>query len=445
MRHVLFIHHHFLPVHNVAVKRLVGYAKQLPAFGWRPSVLTKDWRSIDEADPQWGLSWEPELEQDAGCPIHRVPAPAPGQLLRPSRPPPAADPRARGALRRKLVAKTRRLARMAFGDYPDDLVRWTRPAVVAGLRIARRERIDVIMSYCPPETNHVVAHRLARRLDVPWVPFFGDLYGFLEARLPALSVEGFLRRAWHRRCLAPAAACAAVSPYMVGYLARTYRKRTELVLTGFDPDELAGPADAVARRDRLVVSHVGSVYPGDQRPEIFFDGLDGLLARHPEVEPQLAVQFVGSKCDDRLRAMIDGRPAARVCTIRPKVTSATAAGMVRASDGLLAFTCSMYRDRHGTLSYPTKVFEALGARRPILAIPADGDWVDELLARTGGGTSARDAEEVSARLWEWFADWRRAGRVPYHGRSEEIARFSRRAQTERLAQLFDSVCRRGAP
>jgi glycosyltransferase involved in cell wall biosynthesis len=447
MKHVLFIHHFFLPVHNVAVKQLVGYARHLPTFGWRTLVLTNDWRGIEEADPSWGLSWEPELEQGAECTIYRVPRPtAAGSRVRPRTPDTSAGPAVtRGWSRRqanRVVAKVARLSHMLFGQYPDEFIGWAGPAVDEGVRIAGRDRVDVIMSYCPPVTNHVVGYRLARRLGVPWVPFFGDLYGFLQPRLPTLSLEGFLKRSWHRRCLAPSAACAAISPAMVDYLARTYRKRTEIMHTGFDPEEgPAPPGGAAPPRGRLVVSHIGSVYPGDQRPEIFFDGLDRLLTRHPEVAPHLEVRFVGSKCDDRLRAMLDGRPAARVCSVQPKVDSVTAMGMVRSSDVLTALTCSLHRDRYGTLSYPTKIFEALGVQKPVLAVPADGDWVDALLARTGGGSSARDADDVAARLWEWFSCWAREGRVPYHGKPEEIAAFSRSRQAERLAQLFDSVCR----
>lgn len=444
MRHVLLIHYHFLPVHNVGVQRLVGYARHLPAFGWRTSVLTREWHGIEEADPLWGLGWEPDLERGLDCEIHRVPAPAPARRLDPSwdaSPPRGAGPRlALERARRKLIAKSRRLARVVFGDYPDDLVNWAPPALAAGLALYRRDPFDAISSYCPPETNHLVASQLARRLGVPWVPFFGDLYGFLDAPLPAYSLEGALRRAWHRRCLAPAAACAAVSPYVARYLARTYGKRTEVVLTGFDPDPPSAPAgEAEHGPNCFIVSHVGSIYPEDQRPEILFDGIDRLLARHPEIEPCLRVRLVGSKCDDYLRAMVDGRPAARVCTIQPRVPSPVAAAMVRASHVLLAFTCTMHRDRHGTLSYPTKIFEAFGAQRPVLAIPPDGDWVDELLARTGGGTGARDADQVARQLWEWFGHWQRDGRVPYQGKASEIACFSRHAQVARLARLFDSV------
>ncbi len=434
MKHVLFVHYHFLPVHNVAVKRLLGYAKELPALGWQVHVLTRTWTGIDEADPSWGLSWEPEREGEAACTIHHAPAPSPRRLRLPTR---AAS--ARPGVADKVRAKVTRFGRMLSGAYPDEFTGWVRPAVATGLRIASETRLDAILSYCPPETNHLVARRLARRLRIPWIPFFGDLYGFLDARLPRHSIEGLARRAFHRWCLAPAAACAAVSPYMVDYLARTYRKRTELVLTGFDPDEFAAPGVG-PRADRLVVSHVGSVYPGDQRPELFFDGLDRLLERHPEVAPQLEVRFVGSKCEAALRAMVVGRPAAAVVTILPKVDSATAIEMVRTSHGVLAFTCTADRDRHGTMSYPTKIFEAFGARRPVLAIPADGDWVDALLAQTRAGTSASDANAVAGVLWDWLSAWRRDGRVPYPTRADELAPFTRERQTARLARLLDAVC-----
>lgn len=447
LKHVLFVHYHFLPVHNVAVKRLVGYAQELPSHGWRASVLTREWSGTEDQDPSWGLSWEPELEERIDCHICRVPDPSASARVRRERHP---APQARsvgtprlgpGAVER-ILAKVGRIGRLMLGRYPDEFIEWARPAIEAGVRIGRRDSIDLIMSYCPPATNHVVARELAVRLKVPWVPFFGDLYGFLDGRFPSHSVEGLLQRRWHQWCLAPAAACIGVSPAMVRHLEDTYRKRADIVLTGFDPDDFLGALVESAPRDRFIVSHIGSVYPGDQRPELFLDGLDRLLMRNPEIGRCMEVRFVGSKCDDLMRQMLNGRLCAGVCSVRPKVDSRMALSLVRESDVLLALTCSAHRDRHGTLSYPTKIFEAFGARRPILAVPADGDFVDDLLMATNGGTSARDAEHVADLMGEWFAIWSREGRVPFSGRQEEIAKFTRRRQVERLCRLFDSVCER---
>jgi hypothetical protein len=427
-RRLLIIHYHFLPVHNVAVKRLANYARRLPDFGWSPVVLTRDWHGIDDQDPSWGLSWEPEIEKAAGFPIHRVVGPPPTRRR-------VGIPALPWPLR-----KAASLATLMVGAYPDEFVGWTRPAVDAARALGRRSRIDAVLSYCPPESNHIVGQRVARALHVPWVPFFGDLWGFFLAPLPTFSPGAIIRKAYHHRWLAQAAACAAVSPYMAKYLAGTYRKRAELILTGFDPTEFGHPTrDPAAPRERLIISHIGSLYPGDQRPEIFFDGLDGLLRRHPEVEPHLEVRFVGSKCDAWLHALLRGRPGQRVCAIREKVSSTTAVSLVADSNVLLVFNCSAYRRGHGTMSYPTKIFEGFGARRPVLAIPPDGDWMDELLARTGAGTSARDAEAVAAVLWDWFSSWRRDGTVPYRGRPAALEAFTLDRQVARLAALLDSV------
>jgi len=449
MKRLLIVHYHFLPVHNVAVSKLLGYMRLLPTQGWDVSVLTRAWNSLDESDPSWGLSWEPDLEGSSGCAIHRArsrpvrrqPQPSSTAAIAQSTGNARASGRF-GAFVQKATAKATRLRQMAWGDYPDEFVGWVRPAVAEGLRLAHERPIDVIVSYCPPETNHVVGRRLARLLGVPWVPFFGDLYGFLESPLPRRSFEGWAKRAWHEWCLAPAAATLAVSPAMVEYLARAYGIPSHLIHAGFDPEALE---DRSARDpgadDRFILSHIGSLYPGDQRPEIFFDGLDRLLVGNPEIEGRLEVRFVGSKCEDRLRVLLQGRPSERVCSVRPKVDSRTALSLVRSSDALLAFTCTAYRDRFGTLSYPTKVFEAFGAQRPVLAVPSDGDWVDELLRETGGGTSARDADEVAETLLEWFRVWNREGHVPYAGRPERLVEFTRGRQVERLAAILDSVIR----
>jgi glycosyltransferase involved in cell wall biosynthesis len=338
-----------------------------------------------------------------------------------------------------VLRKALSLTHVVAGTYPDALVTWARPAVRRATTLARRHGFDAVISSCPPESNHIVGSRVARRLGVPWIAMFGDLYGFFLAPLPAISPSAALSRFCHRRWLAPAAALTGVSPYMVDYLARTYGRRAALVLVGYDPADLdAPPAAGRAPRDRLLVSHVGSLYPGNQRPEIFLDGLDQLLRERPEVESRLDVRFVGSKCDETLRTMVRGRPAERVLTVLPKVDSRAAVALVRDSDALVVFNCTAFRDRHGTLSYPSKIFEAFGARRPVLAVPPDGDWVDALLARTNGGTSAGSARAVAHALGTWIDVWLRTGGIPYSGDPAAIAAFTYERQAERLAALLDA-------
>lgn len=441
MKHVLIIHYHFLPVHNVAVKHLLGYTRHFPAHGWKALVLTRNWKDVEEADASWGLSWEPQLEASSACTIYRVSshgfkrrtADAASSSERAQLPP-------LHRVMQKAASKIRRVSRLLTEPYPDEFAGWVTPAVKAGAQIAREKRIQVLLSYCPPESNHVVARRLSRQLGIPWIPFFGDLYGFLEPPLPAHSIEGIVRGAWHRWCMRPAAACVGISPAMTAYLEQRYRKRAILLHAGFDPSEFTGlNGHARDSSDPFTIAHVGSLYPGDQLPELFFDGLDLLLTRSPALRERIRVLFVGSKCDDALHAMLRGRPSRYVCAIQPRVDSATAVAMVRSSTALLAFTCTATRGRFGTMSYPTKIFESLGARLPVLVVPSDDDWVDELVTRTGAGATVRDANQIADTLMEWYADWDRTGRVSYKGREDAIMKFTQERQARLLVDLFEEV------
>jgi glycosyltransferase involved in cell wall biosynthesis len=426
MPRLLIVHYHFLPVHNVAVKRLVGYARHLPAHGWDPLVLTRHWRGLGDADPSWGLSWEPAIEARERIPIHRV-----THSPRERRMPRAADP--------WPIRKTLSLWHMLADAYPDEFIDWATPAVEAARVLSRHTPIDAVLTYCPPETNLVIGSRLARILGVPWIPFFGDLYGFFLAPLSTWSPASMIRRRYHHYWLAAAAGCLSASPYMAEYLARTYGKPSGVVLTGFEPGEFASAPDTPMSRDTFVVSHVGSLYPGNQRPEIFFDGIDRLLAAHPDIGPRLEVRMIGSKCDAHVQALVAGRPAAQVTRILPKVPSTAVVQCLTDSHALLAFNCTAHRTGHGTMSYPTKVFEAFGARRPVLAIPPDGDWMDALLARTAAGTSAGDPQTVAAILWDWFSSWSAGDPIPYGASADTVAAFTVGRQTARLADFLRQV------
>lgn len=425
MKRVLLIHYHFLPVHHVGVKHLLGHATHLPASGWEPTVLTRAWHETGPDDEPWGLSWEPDLETRPGVPsIHRVPEPGRRSLRLPRR-----DD---GVVLRKALT----LGHMIAGSYPDVFAPWIDAAVEAAADLHRRSAFDAILSYCPPETNVVVGSRLARRLGIPWVVSFGDLYGFhLPARqgTPGAIVRAVTHRYWMR----PAARCVAVSPAMVSYLQRTYGVPSELVLVGFDEAEFGGQAPD-RDQGRMVISHVGSIYPHVQRPEVLFDGLDLFLDRHPEAAARLVVRLVGTKSEARLTAMIRGRTSASVCEVRPKVASRSAIDLVRGSDALVAFGL---RASHGlgTLSYPSKVFEAFAAGRPLLVIGSDGDWVDRLLMDTGGGESADEATGVARVLADWHERWRTTGEAGLAGARDVIAGFTHVAQSRRLAAALDAA------
>ena len=89
--------------------------------------------------------------------------------------------------------------------------------------------------------------------------------------------------------------------------------------------------------------------------------------------------------------------------------------------------------------YTGKLFEYLGAGKPILAVGPKGGVVDELLRETGAGVLVYNHNETKSVLKEWIALFRQRGFIPYYGRGEIISKYSRRSQAKILAELFDNL------
>lgn len=447
MKTVLIVQYHFLPFNNVGVKQFARYCKYLPHFGWRPVVLTRDWSTgPTKEDADWGLTFEPDALEAleprpaiVGAPyraytgrLHALHEQLKGRTR----------PGSRGAQRLLLSAIRKTLSPWwpLFGPYPDQFAGWIQSAVPAGLKFAGSERIDAIMSNCPPQTDHVVAGHLARQLGVPWVPYFGDLYGFYigpgdwhtdrwQRRL-----AGMLNRRW----LQGASFALAASPRMVQVIHDLYDINGEVAVVGFDETDF--PVRPTPQRHaRFRLAHVGSIYPGDQRPDLLMDALDMLLAHAPTARDHIHVQLVGSRCEPELLRLLGGRPCQEVCSVEPKVPAAEAVTIMRQSDVLLLLNTTAGRPAGGTLSYPSKLFEYLGSQRPILAIPGDDDWVDRLLRTTQAGATVNSAEEAAQILETWYGHWLHTGMVPYEAQRQHVKQFTHRAQAGRIAAVLDHV------
>jgi hypothetical protein len=466
MRTVLLVSYTFPPQYDVSARRAAKLCKYLPAAGWKPIVLTKDWTGdvaaedhrvytvTSHADAVDGLRdvtvvRAPYRTHDNALRrLHRRLGGAYGDeagandreanLTSTAFDPNESRTPSGGVATWTPPALTRRalsLLSPTFGDFPDAFRGWSDTAARMGAEIVRRERVDAICSLCPPATAHVIASEIARRTGVPWVAQFDDLYSFhLERQRPTWRPYTDRRhRAWLRR----ATLAGAITPAMLRYVQQTYGLDGDVVMVGFDPDD--SPAVERTPHDRLRLAYTGSVYPGDQRPEILFDALDRVIQANPGPRPPLEITFAGTGRDRQLRAMLAPFPAAeRACTFIDRLAPIDALRLQREADALILLNCTRPSAEEGTLSFPAKAFEYLSAGRPILALPSDpGEWGDRLLESTRAGITADSAEAAASVLARWIAAWRATGAVPYDGDRDEIALYSQPRQAAALARLLD--------
>jgi hypothetical protein len=89
--------------------------------------------------------------------------------------------------------------------------------------------------------------------------------------------------------------------------------------------------------------------------------------------------------------------------------------------------------------YSAKIYEYLGAGRPVLSIGPTHSVVARLLARTGAGEAASSADQVVAVLLRWLSQFECGAGIPYAADEAIRRRFQRQEAAAMMASVFDRV------
>jgi len=95
----------------------------------------------------------------------------------------------------------------------------------------------------------------------------------------------------------------------------------------------------------------------------------------------------------------------------------------------------------GEGTFTAKVFEYLGAARPIMALAFKGGVIDRLLRESGCGVVVNDKSKIKMLLLKWREESRKNGKLTSYfcPNTDIIKKYTRKEQTRRLAEVFDRV------
>jgi hypothetical protein len=306
---------------------------------------------------------------------------------------------------------------------PDAQVGWYPFAVAAARRALNAAQFDAVFSSSPPLTTHLVARRLHRDTGLPWVAEFRDVWTGWGSALPGRRHS----EAFERGIACEATAIVTASPTFSEIMTACGAQRVQTITNGFDPSDF-GPAAAA---QPTLVTYLGTYYPDCQDLETAFLAL-GALSRAGRL-PGLRVRFVG------------GVPAALVA-------SAARAGIgdvLESTDFVPHRACLAALQESGLLllagplpsphparrgHIPGKVFEYLGAGRPILAVGSRDSDVIRLLTAFPNVRAAEPGDVIAA---EDGIEHLLSGVPPPP--ASELEPFTRRELTGRLAEVLDDV------
>jgi glycosyltransferase involved in cell wall biosynthesis len=147
---------------------------------------------------------------------------------------------------------------------------------------------------------------------------------------------------------------------------------------------------------------------------------------------RLHIELVGYIHPDDRAALDKSTCVPPIVVHTERVSHSEAIGLMRRSHVLLLLAPFDY--------YPGKLFEYMAANRPVLMIGPDNIAAD-LVRRCGIGCAVEpdDIERLAQVLRQIALDYEGFVAEYYHPNWEEINRYDRKAQTQRLAALLDSL------
>jgi glycosyltransferase involved in cell wall biosynthesis len=335
VRKMLLLTAHFPPCAAVAVHRMLGLVRHLPAHGWESIVVAPPKSPHEPVDPALAAL----VPRDTTTVI---PAPHPEGYW--------------GKLNRRFA--------------PDVL--WRHRAWQACLGAIREHRPDVLVTSFPPSMIHELGLALKKRTGLPWIADFRDPLFTIRLGQKTRAEAATLSRL-ERETMTNADRVVGNTPLFTEALRQAYPQfagKISTITNGYDPEPFAD-APAPPKRERLSILYTGELYFG-RDPRAFLDALAELKA--DPTAPRVGFDFVGRWSEEYdLRAFVRERRLDEVVTVGGLIPYGECLRKTTQADILLLIHTPGYA--HGL---PAKIFEYLGARRPILVLtdmPGDIGWV----------------------------------------------------------------------
>jgi glycosyltransferase involved in cell wall biosynthesis len=368
------------PAPSVGANRWLALAKYLRARGHDVTVLTTDMfgsrpedgaEQVVRAHDLGGAGW-------VRAALRRAPMSGPGESVAPPEARPA------GLLTKVVV--------------PDAwLLSWAPFAARAARRVVRDRAIDCIVTTTPYESAHLIPLVLGPSRP-PWLADFRDGWTFEPHRppFPTAAQRGLDLRLERAVATRADRVVGATVPIVDDFRARLGVDAAH-VPNGWDP-ELA-PSEDVPRADELAPGRVTLLHTGTlsgqwgRDPGPLFDALERVVTRTPAVAGRLELLLVGG-VGTEVEQLVAGRGLDGLVRMTGHVARSTSLDLQRQADALLLVTAP------GNRAEATgKLFEYLGAGRPILALAA-GNEAARIVRETQTGVTVPpdDPEAIASAL-----------------------------------------------
>jgi len=434
MKTVLIISYYFPPSGGPGVQRVLKFTTYLRSFGWKPVILT-----VQDADyPARDESLLREIPADVA--VYRTRIFEPYAFYRRITGKKAGTPIDVNTIpkhgeKRPFTEQIAEWIRSTF-FIPDARMGWRSYAVAKGLEIIQNHDIKALYSSSPPYTCALIARDLKRKTGLPWIAGFRDPWrGFLSTPkrwfLPEMVDRSFERSVF--------ATCDRMEVAWKGILKDFNNKYPDIetdkvhhLPNGFDSADF--PHVEIVAKEKFTITYTGSMY-GKRNPETFLAAVEQLV-QSGKVDPvKIQLQFIG-RFGTEVLAMFQNSVLQSSIVVKEYMPHTESVRHLFQSNALLLIVDDF---KGNDEIVPGKVFEYIGAGKPILALAPEGAVADVIRETESGEiVRANDIAAIADKFSRFFFAWQK-GTLLIKQNHEAVNHYNRREITGQLARLLDDV------
>ncbi len=453
MKTLLIITNSYPPCRRwpTSTRRLEGFCRYLPEFGWRSIVLNRQcacmetmvkdddselvMREIIESSladfiqrkqencvvrigckPNFSHRWWLFLEKRTGVfkPPHWYGC---------SRGYP--DDSKRSKIEARIFGPIKKVcAWLGYGQFAY-MSGWPKHGFRAARMVVKNIAIDAVLSSSPHLENHLLAAKIKKKLarQIPWIADVRD--SLFRCR----GSQKWAFRQLQNLYLSRADLMVHVTD---DEARRDYEILPEKFMTvenGFLEEEMT-EIPRVWCKNLFVIRYLGELNRWSAAFNIFCEGLRRFIQDDSkqiffeyygcsQVQVTRAIEKFSLEDHVRICHSVDKREALRLMS--------EAAVLLHLSD----------KRRPGCPG--AKFYEYLAVRKPILTVGGREAYTEDILKKTGCGVVAEDAVEVEKILRQWRNQQQKEGSISMHYNNDEIMQFSRRRGTKKLADAMNRL------
>ncbi len=453
MKKVLMVVFDYPPHAGMGMLRSLKFAKYLPEFGWQPVILTIEVPIHKPTSPSY---WFCEATEGVlpNVEVIRTKYVSLNQILKSLTELNPFRKRRAGSIaenmsvspesfRKSFALKIKKALIRLWNDwvlFPDGSIGWYPYAVKEGMAYLCHHSVDVIFSTALPITSHLIANTLSRKSGIPWIADFRDPWSqahYREASCLRSRIDKYLEP----KIVESASALVTVSEPIreeLLHIHTSFSEKSFVIANGYDPEDYS--KTVLSKTKSMTITFTGRMYEIDfsskgRTPAVLFQSMANLF-REGRIPRDRLQCIIYGEYPHALAKMIADYGLETVVTCRGAVSFREAIEAQQDADILLLLSWND-NDQKGNLG--GKIFEYLGAKKPILALPYYNQGIDNILTSTQAGVIVTNVQACMETLWGWYRDFDTKGFIPYHGITTVLEGYSRKRATEQLADILNKV------